>query len=83
MPTIFIEGGFRFMIYFDDHPPPHVHAIGAGCLIRIGLEPFEVLSSVGAKASEVRRAAEIAERRREELLAAWRKHYGHPQGKKD
>ena len=64
------------MIYLDDHPPAHVHAIGAGCMIRIGLEPLEVLSSVGAKANEVRRAAAIAKRRREELLAAWRKHHG-------
>jgi hypothetical protein len=30
--------------------------------------PTEVLSSVGAKANDVRRAAEIAQRRREEML---------------
>lgn len=76
MPTIFTEGGFRFMIYVDDHLPAHVHAIGADCVIRIGLEPLEVLSSVGAKENDVRRAAGIADRRREELLAAWRKHHG-------
>lgn len=76
MPTIFIEGGFRFMIYLDDHPPAHVHAIGADCMIRVALEPLAVLSSVGAKASDVRRAMEIAERRREELVAAWRKYHG-------
>ena len=75
MPTIFTEGGFRFMIYLDDHLPAHVHAICADCMIRIGLDPLEFLSSVGAKATEVRRATEIAQRRREELLAAWRKHH--------
>ena len=75
MPTIFTEGGFRFMIYLDDHLPAHVHAIGADCMIRIGLDPLEVLSSVGGKATDVRRATEIAQRRREELLAAWRKHH--------
>jgi len=75
MPTIFTEGGFRFMIFLDDHLPAHVHAIGADCMIRIGLDPLEVLSSVGAKASEVRRATAIAQRRREELLEAWRKHH--------
>lgn len=64
------------MIYFDDHLPAHVHAIGADCMIRIGLDPLEVLSSIGAKENEVRRAMEIAARRREELLAAWRKHHG-------
>jgi len=45
-------------------------------MIRIGLEPTKVLSTVGAKTGDVRRAAEIAERRRDELLAGWRKHHG-------
>ena len=76
MPTIFIEGGFRFMIYVDDHAPAHVHAIGADCMIRIGLDPLAVLSTVGAKANDVRRAVEIASRRRDELLAAWRTYHG-------
>ncbi len=76
MPTIFIESGFRFMIYLDDHAPAHVHAIGADCMIRIGLDPLQVLSTVGAKPNDVRRAMEIASRRREELLAAWRKYHG-------
>ena len=76
MPTIFTEGGFRFMIYPDDHPPPHVHAIGSDCMIKIGLDPLKVLSSVGAKANDVRKAMAIAGRRREELLAAWRKFHG-------
>jgi uncharacterized protein DUF4160 len=76
MPTVFTEGGFRFMIYLDDHPPAHVHAIGGDCMIRIGLEPLQVLSSVGAKASDVRRALEIAARRKAELMAAWQKHHG-------
>jgi hypothetical protein len=30
MPTIYREQGFRFVIYADDHPPPHVHVIKAG-----------------------------------------------------
>jgi len=76
MPTIFTEGGFRFMIYLDGHPPAHVHAIGADCMISIGLEPLELLSSVGAKANDARRAMDIANRRREELVSAWRRIHG-------
>jgi hypothetical protein len=64
------------MIYPDDHPPPHVHAIGSGCVIRIGLEPLLLLSSIGAKAGDIRRAMTIAKRRREELVAAWTKYHG-------
>ena len=64
------------MIYLDDHLPAHVHAIGADCMIRIGLDPLEVLSSIGAKDNDVRRATEIAGQRLDELLAAWRNHHG-------
>ena len=64
------------MIYPDDHLPPHVHAIGADCMIKIGLDPLAIQSSVGAKAGEVRKAVEIAERRQDELFAAWRKYHG-------
>lgn len=30
MPTVLREHGVRFMIFVDDHAPPHVHAFGDG-----------------------------------------------------
>ena len=45
-------------------------------MIRIGLDPLQVLSSFGAKAGDVRRAMEIAARRKDELMTAWKKHHG-------
>ena len=35
MPTIFRSGGFRFVIWPDDHPPPHVHIIRGNLLAAI------------------------------------------------
>lgn len=38
MPTIFHVGNYRIMILTKDHPPPHVHAIGAGGRAKIALD---------------------------------------------
>ena len=37
MPTIFRSGGFRFVIWPGDHPPPHVHVFRAGAELKINL----------------------------------------------
>ena len=37
MPTIFRQNGFRFVIWPDDHLPPHVHVFKAGHEIKINL----------------------------------------------
>ena len=31
MPTVLIIGGWRVVIYPNDHSPAHVHVIGVGC----------------------------------------------------
>ena len=31
MPTVLIIGGWRVVIYPNDHRPAHVHVIGGGC----------------------------------------------------
>lgn len=28
MPTLFLVGRYRVVIYFNDHEPAHVHAVG-------------------------------------------------------
>ena len=40
MPTIFIEAGFRFMIYVHDHAPAHVHIHGHGGVVEVILDPL-------------------------------------------
>ncbi len=37
MPTIYRAGGFRFVIWPDDHSPPHVHVFRAGQELIINL----------------------------------------------
>ena len=38
MPVIHREVGLRFIIYVDDHAPPHVHVEGKGGSAKIAIE---------------------------------------------
>jgi hypothetical protein len=80
MPTIHREGGFRFMIFTDDHEPAHVHVWKAGTMAKIHLgdadhrpEPVDpgIMRTV-----DVRRAVRIVEARQEQFLAEWREIHG-------
>ena len=77
MPTIFTQAGFRFMIYVHDHAPSHIHAHGQGGVVEVAINPVQLRAVRGnISDSTVRQVVRIAEDRREELLAAWRKHHG-------
>lgn len=77
MPTIFTDGGFRFMIYLHDHAPPHIHAIGHGGTVELGIDPLALRAVRGSLSNaQVRRVMKVARDRRGELLQAWRQHHG-------
>lgn len=38
LPTIAEDGEFRFVVYPNDHPPPHVHVKFGGSEVRINLD---------------------------------------------
>jgi Domain of unknown function (DUF4160) len=71
MVTIFRESGLRFVIFVDDHAPPHVHAFGDGIAkIELGTKKDEVrvVDAEGMKTGDVRKAKRIVAERREELM---------------
>jgi hypothetical protein len=79
MVTIFRELGLRFVIFMDDHPPPHVDVFGDGMLkIELGTKQDEVrvVDSERMKAGDVRKAKRIVMERREELAAKWEELHG-------
>ena len=43
MPELSRFLGISIRMYFDDHPPPHFHAIYAGAEVEIGIPPLTVL----------------------------------------
>lgn len=61
MPTILRVGGLRVTIYPNDHPPPHVHVIGAKgeavFLLNCPSGPPELRESHGFNGAEIRRMA--------------------------
>ncbi len=78
MVTILGSGGFRFVIYLNDHTPAHVHAIkGNGeAKINVAGATAELDWADGLKRSEVRQALEIAEQNLAMFLQEWERIHG-------
>lgn len=58
MPTVLTLRSIRMAIYSNDHPPPHVHAIGrGGALAKFALNcpdgPVMLLEQFGFRAPEI------------------------------
>ena len=76
MPTIDREHGLNFVIYVDDHLPPHVHVMGRGTA-RIMLEPAVALDYArGLSKADIGRALDVVESRQLEMLEAWKRIHG-------
>ncbi len=76
MPEIFRERGYRFVIYFNDHAPPHCHVKKAGNEARVTLNPIEILSSQGYNNREIGDILEITQQHRQQLINAWEAYHG-------
>jgi len=68
------------MIYVNDHPPPHVHAIKAGAQARIAIggegERPSLINNDGLSQRELAAALEAVDKDRESLLKRWREFHG-------
>jgi hypothetical protein len=74
MVTVHRAYGFRFVIFSNDHDPPHVHVFGHGGEARIILEePVRLDWWAGFGSGDLRKMILAARREREPLLAMWRK----------
>jgi len=75
MVTVHRAHGFRFVIFTNDHGPPHVHVFGQGGEARIVLGgPAGVTLDwvAGIGRGDLRKAMQEARGERERLLAVWR-----------
>jgi hypothetical protein len=70
MPTVAIVDGVKIQFYFDEHPPPHFHAVFAESAAQVQIDPTQVLrgSLPPAKLSAV---LVWASKNRAGLLNAW------------
>lgn len=75
MVTVHRAHGFRFVIFPNDHTPPHVHAFCQGGEAKIVLEGpdgIRVEWVIGIGHGDLRRAVQEVRRERERLIAMWR-----------
>ncbi|AIT06717.1 hypothetical protein MC45_10395 [Sphingomonas taxi] len=76
MPTIHREYGLNFVVYVDDHPPPHVHVTGRG-VAKIELEPDVVIVETrNLSKADVAKALAVVSLRRDAMLEAWKRIHG-------
>lgn len=76
MPTVHREGGLRFTIFTDDHPPAHIHVRGQGSA-KIAIFPtVEVVWNRGLSVTDIKSALLIVRREQAKLLEAWRRYHG-------
>ena len=79
MVTVHREGGFRIVIYTDDHEPAHVHVHGDGAakIILVGADgAADLVSADGMKRGDVRKAMRIVTEQRDFLMECWREIHG-------
>ncbi len=77
MPVVYRQDGFRFIMRFNDHRPPHVHVENSDGEIVVKLESFEVATKKKSmKPGDVARAVEIVVERQDYLTEEWRKIHG-------
>ncbi len=75
MPTIHNENGFRFVIYFNDHAPAHVHVFKSGeTVINLGdvdNAPPSIRENRGMSRQDERQALFITAENQAKFLEKW------------
>jgi hypothetical protein len=70
MPTISTFYGISIRMYFDDHPPPHLHAVYNGLTAQFDLQTGEVIEGKLPKTA-TRLVKEWIALHRDALVANW------------
>jgi hypothetical protein len=76
MVTVHRAHGFRFVIFPNDHSPPHMHVFGQGGEAKIVLEGPDGIRLdwvVGIGRGDLRRVMQEVGRERDRLIAMWRR----------
>ncbi len=76
MVTVYRAFGFRFVIFTNDHSPPHVHVFGNGAEALLRLDPLTLVWSNGFKAPELKRIMAEAGAEHGRLIEEWNRIHG-------
>ena len=72
MPEISRFFGIIIRMYFDDHPPPHFHAVYGDSEAQVGIDPITILESTLPRRA-ISMVVEWATLHQSELMANWQR----------
>ena len=76
LPTIFVEGPYRFYFFSREETRRHVHVASSDGEVKIWLEPeISVAKVINLSESEVNTILDIVQKRKEDINADWNKHF--------
>ena len=76
MPTVLRIGGYRFIIFTNDHNPPHIHVQRAEGGAKIGLQPIDIVEYHALNERQLREVLAIVSEHHDYLLDKWREVQG-------
>ena len=76
MPTVLRIGGYRFIIFTNDHNPPHIHVQRAEGGAKIGLRPIEIVEYHALNTRQLGEIIAIVSEHHDYLLDKWREVQG-------
>lgn len=76
MVTVHKAHGCRYVIFTNDHDPPHVHVFGPGAEAKVSLDPMILEWTAGFKKGDLRRILNEVQDQRELLLEKWNEIHG-------
>ena len=76
LPTVFVEGPYRFYFFSREETRRHVHVASSDGEVKIWLEPeITVAKVINLSKAEVNTILDIVQRRKEEINNDWNKHF--------
>lgn len=76
MPTVFIDGKYRYYFFSREEKRRHVHVSSADGEMKVWLEPeISIAKVVNLGSHEVSEILATISKRREEIDAEWTKHF--------
>lgn len=71
MPTVLRIGPYRVIIFTNDHPPAHVHVARDGRMVKVGLQPIQILEYDRELKKDLGKVKAIVEDNLQFLLDRW------------
>ena len=75
MPTIWIQDGFRFFFFSNEHEPLHVHVERGDSAAKFNLIPISLVKNEGMKNKDLKKAEAIITERQQEFISKWKSYF--------